>query len=231
MGLTRKLSPSFLIGVLGGYETFNYTSQVFNGRMKGDGWTAGSYLGWKLSPGIRFDAAIAYSGIGYDGVAGTASGNFRGNRWLFSSGLTGNYKTFGVDIEPSVKVYALREHEQAYTDSLGILQADRVFSTGRASAGAKLAYPWVYNDAVTFAPYLGLYADYYFTRDNAEAIAYPGGASLASFPLLEGGSARAIGGLTAKLSNGAAITMGGELGGIGSVVQIWTWRVRGSVPF
>jgi hypothetical protein len=30
---------------------------------------------------------------------------------------------------------------------------------------------------------------------------------------------------------GAQLNVGGEYGGIGSDVHIWTWRVRGSVPF
>jgi hypothetical protein len=191
----------------------------------------GSYLGWKFAPGLRFDAAAAYSGIGYDGVSGTASGNFRGTRWLVSGGLIGTYKAFGLDIEPSAKIFALWERENAYTDSLGILQADRTFITGRASAGAKFVYPWLCSDTVTFAPYLGLYADYYFTGDNAAAVALAGAAPLASVPLLDDWSARAAGGLAAKFSNGAAFTFGGELGGIGSNIQIWTWRARGSVPF
>jgi hypothetical protein len=109
--------------------------------LKGNGWTVGSYLGWKLTSSIRFDAAVAYSGIGYDGTAGTAQGNFDGRRWLISSGLTGYYEGYGFDIEPSAKVYALWEHENAYTDSLGTDQADRNFSTGRASGGLKLSYP------------------------------------------------------------------------------------------
>ena len=39
LGLTRKLSPDFLVGVFGGLENFDYTSQMLNGRLKGDGWT------------------------------------------------------------------------------------------------------------------------------------------------------------------------------------------------
>ena len=42
-GLTRKLTSDFLIGVLGGYENFDYTSQTLNGKLKGDGWTVGGY--------------------------------------------------------------------------------------------------------------------------------------------------------------------------------------------
>ena len=98
-GVTRKLTPNFLIGVLGGYETFDYRSDALQGRLKGDGWTVGSYLGWMLAPNIRFDAAFAYSGIGYDGSAGTASGQFGGQRWLLSSGLTGTYQGWGLQIE------------------------------------------------------------------------------------------------------------------------------------
>src|SRR5471030_643284 len=100
-GLTRRLLPNFLVGVLGGYETFDYRSDALQGRLKGDGWTVGSYIGWKITQNIRFDTAVAYSGIGYDGSAGIAAGSFHGNRWLLTSGLTGTYSSYGLQIEPS----------------------------------------------------------------------------------------------------------------------------------
>jgi hypothetical protein len=231
LGLTHRLAPNFLVGALGGYEIFDYRSDALSGHLKGDGWTVGSYLGWRFAPGLRFDAAAAYSGIGYDGTAGTATGNFSGHRWLVSSGLTGNYKTNGFDIEPSAKLYALWETENAYTDSLGTLQAERAFFTGRASAGIKLSYPWLTSAAVTLAPYAGFYADYYFTGDDTAALALAGTVPVASVPLLDGWSARATGGLAARFGNEATVALGAELGGIGSTVQIWTFRGRASVPF
>ncbi|WP_441245065.1 Ig-like domain repeat protein [Tardiphaga sp. 768_D3_N2_1] len=231
MGLTRRVTPNFLVGAFGGYETFDYRSDALSGHLKGDGWTLGSYLGWRFAPGLRFDAAAAYSGIGYDGTAGTATGSFSGHRWLVSSGLTGNHKTYGFDIEPSAKFYALWERENAYTDSLGALQADRTFFTGRASAGIKLSYPWPTSAAVMLAPYAGFYADYYFTGDDAAALALAGTVPLASVPLLDGWSARVTGGVAARLGNEATVALGAELGGIGSNVQIWTFRGRASVPF
>ncbi|MEW6644196.1 MAG: putative Ig domain-containing protein [Pseudomonadota bacterium] len=231
MGLTHRVAPNFLLGVVGGYETFDYTSQEFNGKLKGDGWTVGGYLGWKLTPSIRFDAATAYSGINYNGTSGTAQGNFNGNRWLVSGGLTGAYKAWGFDIEPSVRVYALWEHENAYTDSLGTVQDSLNFATGRASGGLKVAYPFAWTETVMLAPYAGVYADYYFTKDDAAAIVAAGALPLASTPLLDGWSARVEGGLAAKFANGAAILAGGELGGIGGNVQIWTLRARARVPF
>jgi hypothetical protein len=227
-GLTRKLTPNFLIGVLGGYETFDYRSDALLGRLKGDGWTVGSYLGWKLTQDIRFDAGVAYSGIGYDGTAGAAAGSFAGNRWLVTSGLTGTYQSYGVRIEPSARVYALWEHETAYTDTLGMLQTARDFATGRASGGVKFLYPIAWSSTAMLAPYGGLYADYYFNSDNAAA-AVLAGAVPAAF--LDGWSARAAFGLGASLKSGAAITFGGELGGVGSSTRIWTFRGRANVPF
>jgi outer membrane autotransporter protein len=219
------------IGVLGGYETFDYTSDDLDGRLKGGGWTIGSYLGWKFMPSVRFDLALAYSGIGYDGSAGTAQGSFDGNRWMLSSGFTGDYKTCGFIVEPSAKVYALWEHENAHTDSLGTHQDDRDFATGSASGGAKLAYPFAWSSDLTLAPYVGLYGDYYFTRDDSGDPDFATTSALASTPLLDGWSMRTTGGLTAKLAGGAAVGLGAELGGIGSDVEIWTFRARGSVPF
>ena len=230
LGVTRRVAPSLLVGVVGGYETFDYSSQDLNGRLKGNGWTVGSYLGWKLAPAVRFDAAVAYSGIGYDGTAATAQGNFDGRRWLLSGGLTGATKAYGLDIEPSARVYALWEHENAYTDSLGTRQADRDFATGRASGGVKLSYPFGWRDSVTLSPYAGLYGDYYFSHDNAAAIV-AAGVPLTVTPFLDGWSARATAGLAAKFSNGAAIALGGDYGGIGNAVHVWTYHVRAAVPF
>ena len=228
-GLTRRLTPNFLVGVLGGYENFDYRSDALQGRLKGDGWTVGSYLGWKITQTLRFDAAVAYSGIGYDGTAGTASGNFGGDRWMVSSGLTGTYQGYGLQIEPSARIYALWEHENAYTDSLGTLQAERDFSTGRASGGLKVAYPIAWSSTVALAPYLGLYGDYYFNSDNATAALAQSG--LPGAVVLDGFSARAIGGVTAKFANGGQIALGTEFGGIGGNASIWIYRARASVPF
>jgi hypothetical protein len=73
--------------------------------------------------------------------------------------------------------------------------------------------------------YAGLYADYYFSEDNAQTV------GLTTVPLLQGFAARVTGGLSAKFSNGAALGAGGEYGGIGLSTHIWTWTARGSIPF
>lgn len=230
-GLTYRAAPNLLVGVVGGYENFSYTETDINGKLKGDGWTVGAYLGWKIVPTIRYDAAVTYSGIGYDGTAGMAQGNFNGNRWIFATGFTGSYSWANFNVEPSAKIYALWERENAYVDSLGTPQAARTFSSGRASAGNKVSYPVPWLDTVLLAPYLGVYADYYFTQDDAAAIIAAGAVPLASTPLLQGWSARVTGGVAARLASGATVGFGAELGGIGGNTQIWTFTGRARVPF
>ncbi|MBR0848152.1 IPT/TIG domain-containing protein [Bradyrhizobium diazoefficiens] len=230
-GLTYRARADLLIGVVGGYETFNYTETDINGKLRGDGWTVGAYLGWKIIPTLRYDATVTFSGIGYDGTAGTAHGNFNGNRWMFATGFTGSHSWANFNFEPSAKVYALWERENAYVDSLGTQQAARTFSSGRASAGNKVVYPLAWLDNVLLTPYVGVYADYYFTQDDAAAIVAAGGIPLASTPLLQGWSARATGGVGARLAGGATVGFGAELGGIGGNTRIWTFTGRARVPF
>lgn len=230
-GLTYRAAPDLLVGMVGGYENFSYTETHINGKLRGDGWTVGAYLGWKIIPTLRYDAALTYSGIGYDGTAGTAHGNFNGNRWMFATGFTGSYSWANINIEPSAKVYALWERENAYVDSLGTHQAARTFSSGRASVGNRVSYPVPWLDSVLLAPYVGIYADYYFTQDDAAAIITAGGIPLASTPLLQGWSARVTGGIGARLASGATVGFGAELGGIGGNTQIWTFTGRARVPF
>jgi len=230
-GLTRKFGPDFLVGAFGGYESANYSSLMLNGRLKGTGWTVGGYVGWRLAPGLRFDAGVARSGITYDGVAGTAEGQFGGSRWLASGGFTGTYRAWALEIEPSAKVFALWEHENAYTDSLGTAQAERDFATGRASAGTKFTVPLTLTDKMTISPYVGAYADYYFNSDNATAIANAAAVPLPPSTLMQGGAGRLTTGVSVGAPGGAKASVGGELGGLGNDFYIWTVRGRLAVPF
>ena len=127
-------------------------------------------------------------------------------------------------LEPSARVFALWEHENAYTDSLGTLQTDRNFATGRASGGVKASYPLAWSSTTNVAPYLGLYGDYYFSRDDATTV------GLTTVPLLQEWSGRVTGGVAMAFGRGA-LSAGGEYGGVGNDFHIWTWRMRGTVAF
>ncbi|HEY1474866.1 MAG TPA: Ig-like domain repeat protein, partial [Pseudolabrys sp.] len=224
-GVTARITPSFLVGVLGGYEHLDATSQVLTGQLKGGGWTAGTYLGWKFVPHLRLDAGVAGTLLDYQGTAGTAAGTFSGNRWLASGGVTGTYDVARFVVEPSARIYALWEHDNAYTDSLGTLQTERNFSTGRASGGVRIATPIAWTSSVVVTPYAGLYGDYYFSKDDEGVVV------VTPIPLVQGWSARVVSGLSVTLDGKAQISIGGELGGLGSDYTIWSVRSRASVPF
>ena len=184
----------------------------------------GGYLGWRIWPGVRFDAAVGRSGVSYSGVSGTAAASFPGNRWLASAGLTGMYRMPWLEIEPSAKVYAIWERDSSYIDSLGTLQPENTFSSGRASTGVKVAYPMIWGAMATLSPYVGLYADYYFSSDNA--------ALLLPTQFVQGWAARTTAGLSYNVAGGARILVGGEVGGLGSQnFTVWSVRGRASVPF
>jgi hypothetical protein len=129
----------------------------------------------------------------------------------------------GLELEPSARVYALWEKQDAYLDSLGTTQSERNFSTGRASVGAKLTYRWALSSTTAIAPFAGIYADNYFTRDDA------GAAALAA--VMQGSSARVVGGVAVTTGYGLKFSTAAELGGIGGSFMTWSLRARGAVPF
>ena len=223
-GVTRRLTSNFLVGVVGGYENFDYTSNTLNGRLKGDGWTVGGYLGWRLWDDLRFNASVGRSSVSYDGAAGTASATFPGSRWIASADLIGTYRMALFEIEPSAKVYALWEHDGQYLDSLGTLQSTNDFSTGRASGGVKVGYPWHLSPLSTFTPFVGVYGDYYFSSSNAVPLLLP-------TEFVQGWSARITAGINYNTTGGAKLTIGGELGGLGNDFTTWSVRGRASLPF
>jgi hypothetical protein len=223
-GIGRKLTPDLLVGVFGGYEYFKYNVAALAGEMKGTGGTIGSYLGWRMSSTVRFDAALGYTRMAYSATSGTASGSFNGDRLVASTGVTGNYGLGIYKIEPSASIYALWEKQSAWTDSLGTAQADRTFSAGRTSLGSKLIRQFEYG-ASTLAPYAGFYGDYRFSSDNAT----PGGAPIVGIG--DGWSGRATAGVSWTARSGAALALGGELGGLGAAYKVWTGNIRASMPF
>jgi hypothetical protein len=224
LGATYKLSNDALLGVFGGYESLSYTTQILNGRLDGSGWTVGGYFGWRVMPGLRLDGAIAHAGIDYDVGSGGAIGAFPAQRWIGTLNLTGTMRADTWLIEPSAGAFMVWERDGAFTDNLGVLQAQRDFSVGRASAGAKAIYPFRWTDTIALAPYIGLYADYYFSSDTALIT------ELVRDVDIQGWAARVTAGIGAEI-NGNLLSFGAEVGGLGNDHLIVVVRGRFSVRF
>jgi hypothetical protein len=223
-GLTHLVTPDFLVGVFGGYEAFDYRTGADPARVTGDGATLGGYAAWRLRPDLRIETGIAHTWLSYRAAAGTATATISGERWLLNVGVTGKDKLpGGLTIEPSARVYVLREQDRDYLDSLGTSQPRQNFSAGRTSLGAKLSAPYRMSDALTLTPYAGAYADYAFTNDGSAAAVLPN--------VIRGWSARLTSGLSATTNSGLRASIGAELGGLGSPVTTWSLRGSVAIPF
>jgi hypothetical protein len=224
-GITHSLTSDLLIGIFAGYENFNYDVASLTGKLNGDGGTIGAYTAYRFSPILRADLSIAWSSLSYNLSAGAVSGSFNAGRWLVSGGLTGTYEFGAYIFEPSISAFALRESENAFTDSTGIAQAARDFSVGRASVGGKIAYPFMLR-GWTLTPYAGIYGDYRFSSDNALPVGIP------ILSVTNGLSARVTSGITFGTVNGATLGIGGEVGGLGSgAYTVWSAKALASVRF
>lgn len=224
-GVGRKISPDLLVGVLTVYERLNFTTQSLVGKTSGDGGALGAYAAYRFMPNWSADGAISMSNIWYTTATGTASGSFTGSRWLGSGGLTGDYRSTAFVLEPSMRIYVLQEAENAWTDSLGTMQAARNFSESLVSTGGKVTYPWQ-AAGMQISPYLGSYGDYRFSSNNALPV------DVSFVGLKDGWSARATTGVTFATGHGGpSLTLGGELGGIGAGYDVWSANARVNLPF
>jgi hypothetical protein len=228
-GLSRKLGPDALVGLVMGYEDFRYDVASLDGNLKGHGWTVGAYGALRFTPQMRVDGMLAWSKVNYDAIAGqssnaingTASGIFSGDRLLASTGLTGIYPSSGFILEPSARVYVLWERQAAWTDSIGLEQAVREFTIGRASVGGKLSYPLPATAGLSFTPYVGAYSDYRLSNDNAAPV------DIANLGVKDGLSGRIVTGFTFMSQQGATLAIGAELGGLGLTNQsLWSANAR-----
>jgi hypothetical protein len=224
-GIGRLLSADLLVGVFTGYENYRLTVASLTGTMAGNGGTIGSYAAWRLAPNWRVNGMFGWTGLSDSATAGTASGSFKGSRWLASGGFTGNYRAGTLVFEPSSNVYALWEHDGSFTDSLGTLQPANNFSAGRIATGGKLSDPLPWSGNFTVSPYVGLYADWYWGTSTA----LPGGAPLVGFG--DGWSGRVAGGVAVARAAGGTLSLGGEYGGLGAAYKIWTASGRVEWPF
>ena len=127
--------------------------------------------------------------------------------------------------EPSAKVFALWESQNAWTDSLGTLQGARDFSAGRVSLGGKAIAPFE-GYGMAWAPWLGFYADWYFGNDTA----LPGGSPII-VGIGEGWAGRVAGGLNMRAPGGGTLSLAGEYGGLGADFKVWTGSARAAWPF
>jgi hypothetical protein len=79
---------------------------------------------------------------------------------------------------------------------------------------------------LSITPYAGIYSDYRFSKDDVAPV------DIANLGIKDGLSGRVVSGFTVTNKLGAALTLSGELGGLGWTGQrLWSASARGVMPF
>ena len=209
-GVGYRAAPDLLVGVVAGYEVFDYHSVTFDGDLRGDGTSIGGYVAWRPD-GITFDAMLVYSGLGYDVSAGTASGIFDAARWLVSSGVSVEFSLGdNFTLTPSVRISAIWETQEAWVDSLAAEHAERDWFSASALAGAMLIREFALSDDLTVQLRLGAFAGYRHEEGGHEGL-----------------DGRIEAGAGVATAGGAVFDISGEVGGLGTPAPYWS--VRGGI--
>ncbi|CAN5172224.1 hypothetical protein BH10PSE9_BH10PSE9_11470 [soil metagenome] len=221
-GIGKWVSPDVVVGVLGGYESFDYTlGGIFGGTLKGKGGTIGAYTGWQFAPNWRFDGVLGWTGLGYDATYNGGTGSFSARRWLTSAGVTGRYNHGAAVVEPSARIYAVFEDRDAWTDNNSVSNPAQSVTTGRGSVGAKLLYPMM-TGMGTVSPYVGLYGDWRFSN---------GSGVLTGYEAISGLSGRVVAGIGLTTPSASRFSLDAEVGGLGASYTVWSVRAQAAVPF
>lgn len=224
-GIGYALLPDLTIGLFAGYEAFGYEFAALSGQLDGHGGTLGSYAGWLLAPGLRWDVLAGWTGLSYDASAGGADGSFTGSRWLAATALSGQYELGDFTIEPTLNAQAVWEHQSAWTDSLAVDHAARDAAMGIISIGGRVFTPSLDLASLTIKPFVGLYGDWHVVGTDA----LPGGVD--AFGLAKGWSARLTGGLDLISIDGGSLGVSAEYGGLGSDYNSWAANMRAGWAF
>lgn len=221
-GISYKFSDTFLLGLVTGYEDFNYELGFRNAKLDGTGWNGGGYFGWKFWDRLRLDGMLTYGRISYGAQADTVTAGFDANRITSMLRLSGRYGlAAGWYVEPSARLIYANERQDAFVDTAGVAHAKYSFDVGLGSFGGEVGAPVIFNTWIV-TPTVGVFGDYRFGNDTVQ--------SVATLPNIDDGwSARVTGGLRWTALNGFSTSIGGEYGGLGSDTRFW--RAKGSLGY
>lgn len=213
-GIGYNISPDMVVGLFGGYESYDYDARSVLGDISGDGATIGVYAGWQASPDWRLSGHVGWSRLDYDirtnvgGPGGIITGSYDADRVMASLTARGNYAFSHGIFEPLARIYALREDHDAWTDSTGFIQAAATDVTGRGTIGGTWKFAPVMASSGDISPYVGLFGDYLFGDIDQPFIV--GG------PTPDGLSGRVSTGFTLASTNGFVFGVDGQIGLLGS---------------
>ena len=218
------IRPGLLIGALAQIDRTveDIKNPDLMGKISGAGWMAGPYAGAKLSDHLYFDARAAWGKSSnslwlQDSIVGYRTGAFNTDRWLATTGLTGNYQFGLFRVSPQIELAYGSESADAYKTSLN-QSVDKVSATiGRMSFGPEFGYTSHLDNGVTVEPQFSVKGIWNF--DDAPIALSTG--TVRAAPL----RAEVETGIMIKMPSGFSVRASGSYDGIGDKnLEVWTTK-------
>jgi outer membrane autotransporter protein len=226
-GIDYRVDDTVAMGVLGGYGNtkFDIVTGGTPGEFSADGYTAGPYLGLKLSDEVQLNVLAAYTYSDYDNRAGATTGDFSAHRVTLGAQLKGAWEMGDFFIEPGIRALYAEERQDAHTDSAGTRQSSLTVKAGRVSVGPKIGYVHQTDDGMTVKTWVALYGEYDFSNQ--------GSAPTSSLPDLDDIiSGRVSAGLDIAIPGGTGLSLQGDLSGLGGGEYVaYGGTARLNLPF
>lgn len=205
VGLDYLLTDSLLVGVLGGYESGDFNFGTTANTFDGSGFTFGTYVASQLFDNIVMDTFLTYTWLDYDTSVGVARGSTDATRFMISTNLSGQFDIgHGFILEPNVQAFYAHERQDSYVLSDGTVVAENSIDSGRLSVGPRLRY-LVAEDWTAF---ISAHGEYDLSSESQTNTSLPDFDGLLS--------ARLGLGVDGTFANGWALSLAGDIGGIGS---------------
>jgi outer membrane autotransporter protein len=230
VGADYAVRPGLLVGAL--VQLDRTIEDVKNpdlwGRVSGDGWMAGPYVGWKLTDKVYFDARAAWGRSSNDiwlndPVVGYRRGSFDTDRWLATATLTGNYTYGAFRVSPQLGIAYGSESADAYRTSLGQTVDKTGATIGRLTFGPEFGYSIRTGQGWLVEPQFSVKGIWNF--DDAPIKLSTGTVQADEL------RAQIEGGVMVKTPTGFAVRAAGSYDGLGDKnLEVWTAKVWVNIP-
>jgi outer membrane autotransporter protein len=185
---------------------------------------AGPYALIRLDEAIYVDARASW-GQSSNTISpfGTYTDTFDTTRWLVAGAISGDYRHGGWTLNPVVSLQYIEERQEAYVDSLSVTIPGQTVAQGDVRFEPRLAYSWQTLGGTQVTPWMQLAGVYTFGQRGTFS-----SGSLVS--RMSGLTSTVRTGFDISMPGGAALSVSGQISGIGSGAQSHGGSLAVSLP-
>jgi outer membrane autotransporter protein len=223
-GVDYRMGQDVLVGVAVSVDWTSQDNATNAGHIFGTGWMAGPYALIRLDEAIYVDARASW-GQSSNTISpfGTYTDTFDTTRWLVAGAISGDYRHGGWTLNPVVSLQYIEERQEAYVDSLSVTIPGQTVAQGDVRFEPRLAYSWQTLGGTQVTPWMQLAGVYTFGQRGTFS-----SGSLVS--RMSGLTSTVRTGFDISMPGGAALSVSGQISGIGSGAQSHGGSLAVSLP-